>query len=271
MRTRAPTTVRRSVPPVSPGLVPQRLLPRVPSAQPEHIRVRSLLQRHAAELAATAGFSGLTAEHLGSLIVGRWPSGAPISRSPKADNAALGADPVASNTFLFGQDTPPTPAGDGFPPALEGSLGPVCPRAAHILKTNPRDLTTNVGPDVNTLTHRILRRGIPFGPPVDDDQAGDDGVERGLHFLCYQASIGDQFEFLQQNWANATGGPQAGGHDVIIGQTDDRTRQMELPPLVAGQQPVSLDAPTQWVTPTGGGYFFAPSLRGLRHLAGVAD
>lgn len=225
----------------------------------------AFLHEQAGHLARTTGFAGLTAEHLGSLLVGRWPSGAPISRSPATDNPALGADRVASNDVLFGVDTPVTP--DGFPPGLEGALGPICPRAAHIVKVNPRDLATNVGPDANTLTHRILRRGIPFGPPLLDPLGGDDGVERGLHFLCYQASIEDQFEFLQQNWANSTGGPVAGGHDLLIGQTDDRRRSIELPSLVAGQQGGTVTAPTQWVTPTGGGYFFAPSLSALRRLS----
>jgi Dyp-type peroxidase family len=216
-------------------------------------------------LTAEAARLGLTPAHLGALLVGRWPSGAPLSRTAFADNAALAADPLANNDFLFTRDTPapdydkPTPP-DPFPRAREGSAGPVCPHAAHIVKVNPRDFDTDVGPAFDTLTRRILRRGLPFGPPPANPAQGDDGIERGLHLLCYQASIVDQFEFLQQRWANSTGGPLSGGHDMIIGQTPDRRRSIDLPSL-----PV-VTAPAQWVTPTGGGYFFAPSLTALRDV-----
>jgi hypothetical protein len=116
---------------------------------------------------------------------------------------------------------------------MEGSRGPVCPHAAHIFKVNPRDRATNLGPDFDTLTRRILRRGIPFGAPLGGLQ--DDGVSRGLHFLCYQASIVDKFEILQQNWANNTGAPTGGGNDLIIGQTKTESRTIDLPPLVPSQ------------------------------------
>ena len=50
-------------------------------------------------------------------------------------------------------------------------------------------------------THRLLRRGIPYGEPslssptapVPDTEDAD----RGLLFLAYQTSIENQFEFLQ--------------------------------------------------------------------------
>ena len=114
---------------------------------------------------------------------------------------------------------------------------------------NPRDSATNLGPDFDTLTRRILRRGIPFGIPLADPSK-DDGVPRGLHFLWYQASITDQFEIVQQNWANNTGAPTAGGHDIIIGQTKTAVRTIDLPAIHAGQLGDTVTAPTQWVTPT---------------------
>jgi Dyp-type peroxidase family len=236
----------------------------------------AFVQAQAKALAGTPGFAGLTEEHLGALLVGRWPSGASVSQSPLADNPDLAKDNKTNNDFIFGQDTPQPAFLPGqapahqFPPALEGSNGPVCPHAAHIFKVNPRDVATDFGPDFNTLTHRILRRGIPFGPSLSNPDAGDDGADRGLHFLCFQASIETQFEFLQKNWANSTGGPRPGGHDIIIGQTPDNTRTIDLPATVAGEQPVAVTAPTQWVIPTGGGYFFAPSVLALRDVLAQA-
>jgi Dyp-type peroxidase family len=173
----------------------------------------AFIKAQAIRLSATAGFKGITAEHLAALLVGRWPSGAPVSRTPTADNPSLAADDLSNNDFLFTQDTPAPvfQSGSGmspgmFPPAVEGTNGPVCPHAAHIFKVNPRDNTTDLGPDFDTLTRRILRRGIPFGKPLANPLNGDDGLSRGLHFLCYQASIVDQFEKLQQDWANNQSG-----------------------------------------------------------------
>ena len=54
-----------------------------------------------------------------------------------------------------------------------------------------------------TSTHRIIRRGMPYGPfkPFVEDEA-DDGVDRGLIFICFNASIERQFEVVQRQWCN---------------------------------------------------------------------
>jgi Dyp-type peroxidase family len=233
----------------------------------------AFLRATAAALAATPPFAGMTPARLGALVVGRWPSGAPVARTPQTDLPALAACPLANNDFLFKENTPPPvfrPPGPGsvkpFPAALADPHGFTCPHAAHIRKVNPRDQDSDKGDPFDTLTRRILRRGIPYGPPLSDPSV-DDGIDRGLHFLCYQTSITEQFELLQIDWANGSSAPQPGGRDLIIGQIPDQMREFELFTADgAGSQ--TLTAPRQWVLPTGGGYFFAPSISAIRDVLG---
>jgi Dyp-type peroxidase family len=235
------------------------------------------LRAAAAALAATPAFPGMKSDRLGALLVGRWPSGAPVARTPDKDvdkDDQNLAKPPAANDFLFKVDTPKpdfrpgagTP--DSFPRAKADEPGFICPRASHIRKVNPRDHGDNFGDQFDVLMRRILRRGAPYGPPLPVPPGGqlpaDDGVDRGLHFLCYQTSIQEQFEILQQDWANSQDNPKKGGHDIVIGQTPDATRQAELLTAQGGQQVIQ--AERQFVTATGGGYFFAPSISAIQDV-----
>jgi deferrochelatase/peroxidase EfeB len=51
-----------------------------------------------------------------------------------------------------------------------------------------------------TNRHRIIRRGRTYGPPLPEGVMEDDGQERGLVFVCFNASIWRQFETIQTLW-----------------------------------------------------------------------
>jgi Dyp-type peroxidase family len=213
--------------------------------------------------AAVGTQSGTTGDLAAARIVGRWPSGAPIMRTPNTDDGKQAlADTI--NAFGFSDDNPAF----GLPTDGDGAI---CPVAAHIRKVNPRDDPTDRGQASATLQRRLLRRGIPFGPPFDTGVE----AERGLLFLSYQSSIADQFEFLCFQWMNNPtlprnpGGQVEGeGHDLLVGQRADGKPRFAWLPSAAG--PVRVDTtnaiPNRWVTASGGGYFFAPSMTALRTL-----
>ena len=229
------------------------------------------IRAEADRLSKLPGFRGLDAIELASKLVGRWPSGAPVSRTPDRDDPKLGEDQLANNHFRFDSDTPTLAlrkGKDGFAPAKADPVGFSCPLAAHIRKVNTRDAPSDMGGRSSTYERRILRVGVPYGPPVKDNFAppAHDEPERGLLFLSIQTSIEDQFEFLQARWMNDEARPKApGGNDLIVGQNAaarDGVRRAVV--FGNGLQTGEVRLPQQYVIPTGGGYFFVPSLSALR-------
>jgi Dyp-type peroxidase family len=187
-------------------------------------------------------------------MVGRWPSGAPLTKSPEADRPELADD----NDFGYHDDDP-----DGIR----------CPIGAHVRRTNPRDsLPPKPGSsdsiDVNKR-HRLIRRGRAFGPPATRAEAltedPDRTPERGLHFLALCSDIARQFEFISHSWAMD---PHFGGllddADPLLGGHAPQGRSFTVQ-----QHPVRrrhLDVPA-FVTPRGGAYFFLPGRRAMHYLS----
>lgn len=229
----------------------------------QHVDVfEAEMARMAEDLRHLPGFAHMSPALLKAMLVGRWPSGAPVSRAPREDNQALGRERWMNNDFRFDDPAPlrtlprTIAAGlRGLPPAPADILGQICPVASHIRKLNLRDQASDVGGASATQSRRILRVGVPY-----DDTATNGG--KGLLFLSIQASIEDQFEFLQARWINSRVRPRGpGGNDMIVGRGARRC-------LIFGKDGAQAEvvAKEDFVTLTGGGYFFVPSLPTLRSL-----
>jgi deferrochelatase/peroxidase EfeB len=235
------------------------------------------MRKEALRLSKLPGFAGITDVALAAKVVGRWPSGAPVNRVPDRDSKDLGKQPLANNHFRFDSDASALELSSGykdkFPQSRADPAGIQCPWAAHIRKVNTRDSGSDTGGRESTYARRLLRVGVPFGKPLknryaetkDDPQRGN----RGLLFLGIQASIDNQFEFLTARWmGDATRPKMPGGHDILVGQNDapGEGRQRRCVIFGSGLEQATIATNAQWIVPTGGGYFFVPSLTALRRV-----
>lgn len=224
---------------------------------------------HGARSLPAQGFTGVDRDRFGAMCVGRWKDGTPMARSPLAPHPGIAADRRAAQSFFFAKDTRPVTWADSsrppdtFPPAVMDGDGQRCPLPGHVRKVNPRDEATDVGQGARTLRRRILRRGVTFGPSWDSQPK----AERGLLFLCYQASITDQFEFVWRAWANATSTPRAdAGIDPIIGQNGNARPEERVTHFVQNDREAKVESPERFVISTAGAYLFAPSISAIRDV-----
>jgi Dyp-type peroxidase family len=209
-------------------------------------------------LTAEAAKRNLSVDLFGAKLVGRYRSGAPLVGAGDARE-----DPGTTNPEVLHKDRINA---FGY---VDDPDGTQVPRAAHIRKTYPRDQQAAVG-ELRERP-RIIRRGIPFGQsfrhgtPPDSPFGADPAFpdDRGLCFVCYQRSIRDQFERIQCTWMNQEAVPEPGdGVDPVAAQASAE-RKLRIPGTA--DDPVHL--PKQWVTTTGGEYFFSPSISALEWLS----
>jgi Dyp-type peroxidase family len=223
-------------------------------------------------------------DRLAAAFVGRTRTGDPLVRIQTQAIPGIEADQVGQNQFTFDQD--PT--------------GSACPFGAHVRRVNPRNAdlpghptgltrlmtTVGFGPSgfrddlmSSVRFHRILRRGREYGPGLSPSDAlvpaPLNEPERGLRFICINANISRQFEFLQNAWIiNSKFSGLTGESDPLLGNrqplpgcpvTADFTKPKDdgLGSRVSGLP--------QFVTVRGGAYFFLPSLRALRYFAGMGN
>lgn len=228
---------------------------------------------------ATQATDSVAMVRLAEAMVGRRMTGEPLVPGSHQTSGVDSSD-IALNGFTYDDDK------DGLR----------CPFGAHIRRANPRTsdmpggqqglisrLTRMLGIFHSNLQedliaasrfHRLLRRGREFGRLVSPEEAmlpDAPDPASGLHFICLNANIARQFEFVQNAWLmSAKFGGLNGESDPLLGHrmpfpAEGSTDNFGIPrPNGVSRRICALP---QFVTVTGGGYFFLPGVRALRFIS----
>jgi Dyp-type peroxidase family len=221
-------------------------------------------------------------DRLSAAFVGRSRDGTPLVETQDAaiEGIAIDDASVRQNQFTFDDDP----------------NGARCPFGAHVRRVNPRNsdffgqptgvkkLVAMLGLSRRTFRedltssvrfHRVVRRGREYGPALSPNDAlvpaPPNDEKRGLHFICLNANISRQFEFLQNAWVMSTKfSGLTGASDPLLGNRAPITGCPATDGFAIeadGSPARRLSGLPQFITVRGGAYFFLPSLRTIQFFA----
>ena len=260
-------------------------------------------------VASEAARVGVTMEDLAELMVGRRLDGTPLADLTLGRSIpGVEAGDADVNGFLF--DTDPeglscplgahirraNPRTGDAPGGKQGPLDNLLVTLGLTFRRDRRPTSSTLPWSRNTTVwpfarpdddavasarfHRIVRRGREYGEKIDPRDALDPAKadpKAGIHFICLNANIARQFEFIQSAWmASAKFAALTGEQDPLLGNREP------FPTTPFANPPQSTDGFTrpgappncrhssglpQFVTVRGGAYFFLPSLTALKWIA----
>jgi len=200
-------------------------------------------------------------ELLAAKICGRWRNGVPLELSPDTDNPPGGISPEQLNNYEYVNAD-----GSGDPRGLR------CPVGAHMRRINPRGQPVSGQglPGGSNNTHRLIRRGMPYGPTFDPAQPYD-GVQRGLLGYFINSSIENQYEFVLGHWVNDSEFAGAvrlnpKSKDPMIG-TQDPSESIFQIPQANGAPPIAVTGFSGFVTTKAAAYCFLPSITAVKFVS----
>ena len=215
----------------------------------------------------------ISVEMLAAKVCGRWRNGNPLELQP--DDPGTFLPPSQVNNFNYVAST--------LPP--DDTLGIKCPIGSHIRRNNPRNGAV-IGTDATH--HRIVRRAMPYGPPYDPSAPPETNPPpRGLIGYFINASITNQFEFLEAQWNQVATFPKSAtdpngaadgnavwnisGEDVFLGVNDPSDSSFTLAAVGGkkGSNNTTISGFSRLITTRGAAYVFFPSITGLRYLASL--
>jgi deferrochelatase/peroxidase EfeB len=199
-------------------------------------------------------------ELLAAKLCGRWRNGVPLALSPDTDSPPGGIPPEQLNNYEYVNAD-----GSGDPKGLR------CPVGAHMRRINPRGqpVTGQGQPGGSNNTHRLIRRGLPYGPVYDPTQPYD-GVKRGLLGYFINTSIENQYEFVLGHWVNDSEFAGAvrlhpKSKDPMIG-TQNQAESIFVIPQANGAPPIKITGFSSFTTTKAAAYCFLPSITAIKFI-----
>ena len=203
----------------------------------------------------------LDPELLAAKMCGRWRNGVPLELSPETDSPPGGIPPDKLNDYEYVNAD-----GSGDPRGLR------CPVGAHMRRVNPRGqpITGQGQAGGSNVTHRLIRRGLPYGPAYDPTQPYD-GIERGLLGYFINSSIENQYEFVLSQWVNDSEFAGAvrlhpKSKDPLIG-TQDPAESIFVIPQPDGAPPIKITGLSSFTTTKAAAYCFLPSITAIKFIS----
>ncbi len=204
-------------------------------------------------------------ELLAAKMCGRWRNGVPLALSPDTDSPAGGISPEQLNNFGYVDAD-----GSGDPKGIH------CPVGAHIRRVNPRGQPVQGQglPGGSNNSHRLIRRGLPYGPAYDPKEPYD-GIERGMLFLFINSNIENQYEFVLRQWANDSEFAGAvrlhpESKDPLIG-TQKPAEGIFVMPQANGGPPIEVTGLSTFITTKAAAYVFLPSITAIKFVANLGE
>jgi deferrochelatase/peroxidase EfeB len=200
-------------------------------------------------------------ELLAAKMCGRWRNGVPLMQSPDTDRPLGGISSEQLNNFEYVNTD-----GSGDPRGVR------CPVGAHIRRVNPRGqpVAGQGHPGGSNNTHRLVRRGMPYGPVYDPTQPYDN-TGRGILGYFINANIENQYEFVLSQWVNDSEFAGAvrlhpKSKDPLIG-AQDPTESIFVIPQAGGKSPINVTGLLSFTSTKAAAYCFLPSVTGMRFIA----
>src|SRR3954467_14410910 len=192
-------------------------------------------------------------ELLAAKMCGRWRNGVPLALSPTTDSPPGGIPSAQLNNFEYVNSE-----GSGDPKGLR------CPVGAHMRRINPRGqpVSGQGQPGGSNNTHRLIRRGLPYGRPMIRNNPTT--IERGILGYFINSSIENQYEFVLGHWVNDSEFAGAvrlppKSRDPMIG-TQDPAESIFLIPQSNGAAPIKVAGFSSFVTTRAAAYCFLPGI-----------
>ncbi|MFY0629598.1 MAG: hypothetical protein JXR05_04400 [Flavobacteriaceae bacterium] len=214
-------------------------------------------------------------EWFAAKLCGRWRNGSPIITNPEYESDDIDK---ATHDENFGYTVI-----DNLPPRTEAKLTDAvlssksCPFSAHTRVANTRDQKIKTSEGV-TSSPRIIRRGVPYGKPLESGSIKKDDEDRGLIGLFFCGNLSLQFEKIY-GWMNNNdfcdfpifnldNPPQ----DPLLGNRAIENypgvvNTFDIP-LESGEV-ITIDNLPPFLVTRGTAYCFLPSMKSLAKIAGI--